>query len=62
MHMLHVNIMKKIKVIEPEEKITSNHYNKLDPALKRPGRIDISIKMYYKKYLNKDDFINKLLN
>ena len=25
--------------------ITSNHYNKLDPALIRPGRIDISIKM-----------------
>lgn len=25
--------------------ITSNHYDKLDPALTRPGRIDISIKM-----------------
>ena len=78
------NDEKKIKVIEPEEKITlddllnifdgicesygriiiitSNHYNKLDPALKRPRRIDISIKMYYKKYQNIDDFINKLLN
>jgi len=58
---------RKIKVIEPEEKITlddllnifdgicesygriiiitSNHYNKLDPALKRPGRIDITMEM-----------------
>jgi SpoVK/Ycf46/Vps4 family AAA+-type ATPase len=25
--------------------ITTNHYNKLDPALVRPGRIDIAIKL-----------------
>ena len=25
--------------------ITSNHYNKLDPALVRPGRIDVSLEM-----------------
>jgi ATP-dependent 26S proteasome regulatory subunit len=25
--------------------ITSNHYNKLDSALKRPGRIDVSLEM-----------------
>ena len=25
--------------------ITSNHYNKLDPALTRPGRIDIELEM-----------------
>ena len=25
--------------------ITSNHYNKLDPALTRPGRIDIALKL-----------------
>ena len=27
--------------------ITSNHYNKLDPALIRPGRIDISLELSY---------------
>jgi SpoVK/Ycf46/Vps4 family AAA+-type ATPase len=25
--------------------ITSNHYNKLDPALVRPGRIDITLEL-----------------
>jgi hypothetical protein len=27
--------------------ITSNHYNDLDPALKRPGRIDITLELSY---------------
>lgn len=27
--------------------ITSNHYDKLDPALIRPGRIDISLELSY---------------
>ena len=49
--------------------ISSNHYNKLDPALVRPGRIDITLEMknathdiiaqMYQKYYNKP--INKTL-
>jgi ATP-dependent 26S proteasome regulatory subunit len=27
--------------------ISSNHYNDLDPALKRPGRIDITLELSY---------------
>jgi len=27
--------------------VTSNHYDKLDPALKRPGRIDITLELAY---------------
>jgi SpoVK/Ycf46/Vps4 family AAA+-type ATPase len=27
--------------------LSSNHYDKLDPAIKRPGRIDISLELSY---------------
>jgi SpoVK/Ycf46/Vps4 family AAA+-type ATPase len=27
--------------------VTSNHYDKLDPALRRPGRIDITLELAY---------------
>jgi ATP-dependent 26S proteasome regulatory subunit len=53
--------------------LSSNHYDKLDPALIRPGRIDISLKMdlashdvinsmynhFYKSYIPKDK-LNKI--
>jgi ATP-dependent 26S proteasome regulatory subunit len=55
--------------------ITSNHYNELDPALIRPGRIDITLEMknathevinqmyekYYNKHINKTQ-LNKINN
>ena len=51
--------------------ITSNHYDKLDPALVRPGRIDISLEMkkasidlikdMYKFYY-KTEFPKKFMN
>jgi DNA replication protein DnaC len=50
--------------------MTSNHYNKLDPALVRPGRIDYHIEMgnasedtikeIYLKYFNKELTVNNL--
>ncbi len=54
--------------------ITSNHYDQLDDALRRPGRIDIDLEMknasintinniyhnYYNEYLD-DDYIQKLI-
>jgi chaperone BCS1 len=37
--------------------ISSNHYNKLDPALVRPGRIDITI-----NFDNSSRYMNSLLS
>ena len=40
--------------------ITSNHYNKLDPALIRPGRIDITLELKHANHQVIGDMYNKL--
>jgi SpoVK/Ycf46/Vps4 family AAA+-type ATPase len=40
--------------------ITSNHYNKLDPALIRPGRIDITLELKHANHQVISDMYNKL--
>ena len=42
--------------------ITSNHYNKLDPALIRPGRIDITLEMSNADHAIISDLYSHLTN
>lgn len=39
--------------------ITTNHKDKLDPALKRPGRIDLELELGYMTPVMLEDFLNK---